>query len=138
MVASWPTDRLVAIWNSLPGVTPAKTFATSKIWECIQRLGEPAKGKTEPKAKGGAQATKDAPAKEKAAKKTAAAKKPAKAAKSARPAKKSAKPAKAAKATSARDGSKKAGAGDDAPEGWRDAGRVHESHRVASPAVRYG
>jgi hypothetical protein len=40
----------VAIWNSLPGVTPAKKFkdrttATSRIWERIQGLGESEKPK---------------------------------------------------------------------------------------------
>jgi hypothetical protein len=114
LVASWPTDRLVAIWNSLAGVSPVKTFKTSKaaasrIWERIQNLGEPAKRKAEAKAKGGAPAAKDAPAKAKVvAKKTAPAKKAPKAAKSAKPAKKDAKPAKAAKPAAARDGSKKA------------------------------
>jgi len=26
LVAGWPAERLVAIWNSLPGVTPVKPF----------------------------------------------------------------------------------------------------------------
>ena len=26
LIAKWPADRLVAIWNSLPGVTPVKKF----------------------------------------------------------------------------------------------------------------
>ena len=68
LVAAWPAERLVAIWNSLPGVEPVKGFksaktAASRIWERIQRLGEaaqpeaePAKPKAERKAKGGAQA----------------------------------------------------------------------------------
>src|SRR5580692_5244975 len=78
LVADWPTERLVAIWNSLPGVEPVKTFknaktAASRIWERIQGLAEPAKPVTEPakakadkSAKGGAQAAKGAPAKGKA------------------------------------------------------------------------
>jgi hypothetical protein len=54
---------LVAIYNSLPGVTPTETFKTaktgaSKIWESIQGLGKaanaPAKPKTSKKAKGSA------------------------------------------------------------------------------------
>src|SRR5258708_36894434 len=43
LVAKWPAERLVAIWNSLPGVTPGKKFknakaAAAKIWERIQGL----------------------------------------------------------------------------------------------------
>ena len=86
LIAAWPTERLVAVWNSLPGVTPVKRFkngsaAASRIWERIRGLGEPAQPETEPakpkahkKAKGGAQAAKGAPAKAKATKKTTAAK----------------------------------------------------------------
>ncbi len=79
LAAAWPTDRLVAIWNSLPGVAPAKGFkgakaAASKIWERIQKLGEPEKPKAERKAKGGAQAAKGGPAKAKATKKASPAK----------------------------------------------------------------
>src|SRR6266850_634980 len=79
LAAAWPTERLVAIWNSLPGVAPAKGFksakaAAAKIWERIQKLGEPEKPKAERKAKGGAQAAKGAPAKAKASKKATAAK----------------------------------------------------------------
>jgi Protein of unknown function (DUF3489) len=56
LVAGWPAERLVAIWNSLPGVTPAKKFkdrttATCRIWERVQGLGEAAKPKEERKAK---------------------------------------------------------------------------------------
>jgi hypothetical protein len=44
LAAAWPAERLVAIWNSLPGVKPLKTFKTaktgaSKIWASIQGLG---------------------------------------------------------------------------------------------------
>ena len=79
LAAAWPTERLVAIWNSLPGVAPAKGFksakaAASKIWERIQKLGEPEKPKAERKAKGGAQAAKGAHAKAKATKKATPAK----------------------------------------------------------------
>ena len=73
----WPADRLVAIWNTLPGVTPVKKFkdhktAISRVWKRIQVLGEPEKpqpeqpAKAERKAKGGARAAKGAPAKGKA------------------------------------------------------------------------
>src|SRR5436305_11821796 len=80
LAAQWPTDRLVAIWNSLPGVKPAKSFknakaAAGKIWERIQGLGEAAKPKAERKAKGGAQAATGAPAKGKATKTMTSAKK---------------------------------------------------------------
>jgi Protein of unknown function (DUF3489) len=80
LATQWPAERLVAIWNSLPGVKPVKSFKTAKaaagrIWEQIQSLGETPKPKAEPKAKGGAQAAKGAPAKAKATKKTTPAKK---------------------------------------------------------------
>jgi hypothetical protein len=86
LAAAWPAERLVAIWNSLPGVKPVKGFksanaAASRIWERIQGLGEPATPEAEPakpkahkKAKDGAQAAKGAPAKAKATKKTTPAK----------------------------------------------------------------
>ena len=80
LVAGWPAERLVAVWNSLPGVEPVKRFKSSnsaagRMWERIQGLGEAAKPKEERKAKGGAPAAKGAPAKAKATKKTSAAKK---------------------------------------------------------------
>jgi hypothetical protein len=79
LVAGWPPARLVAIWNSLPGVKPVKTFKSAKtagrrIWEQIQDLGEAAKPKEERKAKRGAQAAKGAPTKAKATKKATVAK----------------------------------------------------------------
>jgi Protein of unknown function (DUF3489) len=87
LVAGWPAERLIAIWNGLPGVEPVKKFknakiAASRIWERIQSLGEaakpaaePAKPKEERKAKGGTPAAKGAPAKPKATKKATGAKK---------------------------------------------------------------
>jgi hypothetical protein len=80
LAAKWPEERLVAIWSSLAGVKPVKSFknaktAAGKIWAQIQGLGEPAKPKAERKAKGGAQAANGAPAKGKATKKAAPAKK---------------------------------------------------------------
>ena len=103
LVAGWPAERLVAIWNSLPGVEPVKRFknaktAASRIWERIQGLGEAAKPKEERKAKGGAQAAKGAPAKAKATKKATAAKK----------APKGKKAAKAQETAGPREGSKTA------------------------------
>jgi hypothetical protein len=51
LAANWPADRLVEVWNSLPGVSPVKKFKTSKtavgrIWTRIQGLREPAKKAT--------------------------------------------------------------------------------------------
>src|SRR5450755_3146668 len=45
LVGQWPAERLVAIWNSLPGVKPVKSFKTAKvaagrIWDSIQSLGD--------------------------------------------------------------------------------------------------
>jgi hypothetical protein len=79
LVGQWPAERLVAIWNSLPGVQPVKSFKTTKvaagrIWEQVQSLGETPKPKAERKAKGGAQAATGAPAKGKPSKKATPAK----------------------------------------------------------------
>jgi len=76
LAAQWPANRLVAIWNSLPGVTPVKKFkdhktAISRVWKRIHGLGEPEKPKAdqpekpkaERKAKRGAPSPKGAPAK---------------------------------------------------------------------------
>ena len=57
LAETWAPERPVAIWNSLPGVKQVKGFKNSKaavnrIWERIQRLGEPDKPKAE--RKGGA------------------------------------------------------------------------------------
>src|SRR5271155_5044222 len=97
LAATWPADRLVAIWNSLPGVTPVKKMkdaktATSRIWARIQSLGDAAKPKAAKpatkaarKATGRAEAAKGAPAKGKATKKATAAKNAPKAKKGAKP-----------------------------------------------------
>ena len=86
LVAGWPPERVVAIWNSLAGVESVKTFksaktAASRIWESIQSLAEAAKPtaeSTKPKAdknaKRGAQAAKGAPAKANTTKKATTAK----------------------------------------------------------------
>ena len=82
LAKTWPAERLVAIWNSLPGVTPTKKFkdrntAIHRIWERIQGLGapeQPQPAKAARKAKGGARLATAAPAKAKAAKKTTATK----------------------------------------------------------------
>jgi hypothetical protein len=44
LAADWPAERLVDIWNGLPGVKPLKKFATrnaaaGRIWKAIQSLG---------------------------------------------------------------------------------------------------
>ena len=43
LTATWPGARLVEIWNSLPGVEPARRFtsrqiAVTRIWKAIQNL----------------------------------------------------------------------------------------------------
>ena len=53
LAAGWPAERLVAIWNSLPGVKPVKSFknakaGASRIWECIQGLGDAPKAEAKP------------------------------------------------------------------------------------------
>jgi hypothetical protein len=104
LAAAWPEERLVAIWNSLPGVKPVTTFKTakagaSKIWESIQGLGkaaEPAKPKADKNAKGSAKAAKGAPAKAKTTKKATPAK----------PAPKAKKAAKKEESAGPREGSK--------------------------------
>jgi hypothetical protein len=79
LAQSWPAKRLVAIWNSLPGVQPVKKFrdhkaAARRVWERIQGLGalaQPApsaKAKAARPAKGGARAARGLPAKGKAGK----------------------------------------------------------------------
>src|ERR1039457_4077378 len=111
LAKAWPAERLVAIFNSLTGVTPVESFksskaAASRIWERIKGLGAPEEPKpeqaTKPKAKknakGGAQSAKGAPAKAKATKKAT----PAKAAPKAK------KAAKAKEGGGPREGSKMA------------------------------
>jgi Protein of unknown function (DUF3489) len=52
LASSWPTSRLVEIWNSLTGVAPVRKFtdrntAVSRIWKAIQRLDSaPAQAKS--------------------------------------------------------------------------------------------
>src|ERR1035441_7312811 len=107
LAKAWPAERLVAIFNSLTGVTPVESFksskaAASRIWGRIKGLGAPEEPKpeqaTKPKAKknakGGAQSAKGAPAKATASKKATPAKKAPKAKKVA----KKSKPAKEPKA----------------------------------------
>jgi hypothetical protein len=95
LAATWPGNRLIEIWNRLPGVTPVKKFtdrqaAVSRIWKTIQNLGDPAAAQEAPVAP---QQPHVAPAKAK----------PAQKATQAEPAQKARQ-----KAVPARDGSKKA------------------------------
>jgi hypothetical protein len=97
LAAGWPAERLVAIWNSLPGVTPAKAFknpkaAANKIFGRIQSMAEPeqpveAAPKAERKPKSGERGAKGTRAKGKSSKKATPSKKAPKGAKAAKPAK---------------------------------------------------
>ena len=66
LATDWPAERLVEIWNSLPGVKPAKKFTTrnvaaGRIWKAIQGLGadnaQPARTQPRVKAKSGKKAS---------------------------------------------------------------------------------
>lgn len=51
--AAWPTSRLISIWNTLPGVTPVRKFASrklalSRIWNALQTLGDERNPAAEP------------------------------------------------------------------------------------------
>jgi hypothetical protein len=56
LVASWPANRLIEVWNGIPGLTPVKKFtdrksAVARIWKAIQSLdggGAPEAGTTAP------------------------------------------------------------------------------------------
>ena len=95
LAKAWPAERLVATWNSLPGMVAlkslpdrkgAKDLWSKRIWARVQGLGDaakpepeaakreaqPAKPKGDNKAKGRAQSAKGAPARGKAGKKTPA------------------------------------------------------------------
>src|SRR5258708_18288662 len=43
LAAKWPANRLIEVWNGIPGLTPVKKFtdrksAVSRIWKTIQNL----------------------------------------------------------------------------------------------------
>jgi Protein of unknown function (DUF3489) len=104
LVAEWPADRLVEVWNGIPGVTPAKKFASQKlavgrIWKAIQSLDGGSPAETTATALKRANKAKTAAKQGKKAK-TPAKAKPAKVGKG--------KPGKGNKPAAARDGSKKA------------------------------
>ena len=55
LAASWPTARLIAIFNNLPGVTPVKKFtdrktAIARIWNAVQPVDPPTGTIAEPAA----------------------------------------------------------------------------------------
>ena len=83
LATAWPAERLLAIWNSVPGLTPAAEIkdavkAAKLIFKHLEKNGAaPAREKKEKasgKAKGGAQSAKGASAKGKAGKKATPAK----------------------------------------------------------------
>ena len=99
----------MAIWNSLPGVTPVESCrgpkaAASRIWKRIQGLGaqpeRPAQPKAEKKAKAAARSAKGAPTRGKATRRATAKQTP--------QSKRSAKSAKSKEAAGPRAGSKTA------------------------------
>jgi len=105
LAKGWPAERLVAIWNSLPGITPVKRFtdrktAIGRIWNRIQSLSQLAAPVAETKP----QST-PAPAKRREVHRNPKAAKQAATAKTASKGKKSAKSREAA---APRDGSKTA------------------------------
>ena len=93
LASTWPGARLVAIWNTLSGVTPVHKFTNQKtairrIWARIQSLGQPEPPKADQQADRRARVAHDAPAQAQASTKTSAAKSPTKrqrAARSAQP-----------------------------------------------------
>src|SRR5437899_893284 len=55
LAAKWPANRLVDVWNGIPGLTPVKKFkdqksAVARIWKAIQSLdgGSPAETPPQP------------------------------------------------------------------------------------------
>jgi hypothetical protein len=94
LASEWPAERLVEIWNALPGVEAVTKFRSAKagvgrIWERIQGLAKPEAPKAQTKAKGGRKAQ-------------------AKASKKAAPVKSASKSTKAARTGKTREGSKTA------------------------------
>jgi Protein of unknown function (DUF3489) len=104
LVANWPANRLIEVWNGIPGLTPVKKFtdrksAIARIWKAIQSLD------------GGSPAEVASPAPKLGKKAKTAAKQATKAKSATKPAAKGAKGKRAksgGKPAVARDGSKKA------------------------------
>jgi hypothetical protein len=92
LATGWPAERLLAVWNGVPGLTPATEIkdagkAARLIFKRLEKNGTKSREKTpkaEGEAKGGAPAAKGAPAKGKATKKATAAKNAPKAKKAAK------------------------------------------------------
>jgi hypothetical protein len=76
LAATWPANRLIEVWNGIPGLTPVKKFtdgksAVARIWKAIQSLdgGSPAEQPTTaPKRANKAKAAAKQPKKAKTAK----------------------------------------------------------------------
>jgi hypothetical protein len=109
LAAKWPADRLIEVYNGIPGFAPVKKLtnrksAVGRIWKAVQNLDGSGAAETPEATKTAATAASKAAKQAKRARKAkgakTAAKAPATAAKS--------KPGKAAKHAAARDGSKKA------------------------------
>jgi hypothetical protein len=84
LAAAWPAERLVEIWNSLPGVEPVQGFQSAKaaagrIWGRIQNLGENPEPKAPTKPTSAKPARRVAPSPPKSTQKTTRAKKAAQA-----------------------------------------------------------
>jgi hypothetical protein len=80
LATRWRAPRLLAIWNSLPGVSPVKRFKNPKavigcIWERIQSLAELATPEASQQANAGKRSPRVASPKAAAKRKTASAKK---------------------------------------------------------------
>lgn len=89
LASSWPGARLIAIWNTLAGVTPVHKFTNQKtairrIWTRIQSLGQPEPPKSDQQAHRRARVAQDAPVAATASKKTTSAKAPTKSQRAAR------------------------------------------------------
>ena len=107
LAAKWPANRLIEVWNGIPGLTPVKKFtdrksAVSRIWKAIQSLDGGATEATKTAAAAPERSSKAKAGGKKRKKEKSASKQAAKAAKGKRGAKGGDKPAVA------RDGSKKA------------------------------
>ena len=84
LAVAWPAERLVEIWNSLPGVEPVQGFKSAKaaagrIWGRIQNLGENPAPKATTKATSAKHARRVAPSRPQSTQKTTRAKKAAQA-----------------------------------------------------------
>src|ERR1700682_6808585 len=76
LAAKWPANRLIEVWNGIPGLAPVKKFtdrksAVARIWKAIQSLdggGATEAATTAPKQASKAKATAKEPKKAKTAK----------------------------------------------------------------------